>query len=88
MEVTVESNTPSPSRGFRRSPLLRRFGSVVLGGFVVGYLVVITISWVSAPISPRRLGVLATLWVIGLIAIFLLVRGYRHAGNGGRKDVL
>jgi hypothetical protein len=83
----VKSNIEPSPRGFRRSPRLRRFGSVALGAFVVGYLVVITASWVGAPISPRRLGLLVTLWVLGLVAVGLLVRGYRQADRG-RNDIL
>ena len=79
-EVFVESNAPpSSARGFRGSPRLRRFGSVVLGGFVIGYLMIITRAWTVGSISPWRLGVLVALWVVGLSAVVLLIRGYRHA---------
>jgi hypothetical protein len=83
----VKLNTAPSSRGFRNSPRLRKFGILVLGTFVVAYLVVITASWAGALASPRRLGILVALWAIGLLALVLLIRGYRQA-TGGRKGVL
>jgi hypothetical protein len=83
----VKLNTAPSPRGYRSSPRLRKIGIVVLGAFVVGYLVVITSSWSGALVSPRRLSIVLALWAIGVLALILLVRGYRQAA-GGRKDVL
>jgi hypothetical protein len=83
----VKLNTAPSPRGFRSSPRLRKIGILVLGAFVVGYLVVITSSWAGALVSPRRLSILLALWAIGVLALILLVRGYRQTA-GGRKDVL
>jgi hypothetical protein len=59
---------------------------MALAAFVVVYLILITASWADELASPRRLGVLVALWCIGLIALILLIRAYRHAA-GGRKDI-
>jgi hypothetical protein len=74
-EVTVKSDSASLLRWLRGSTRQARFGIHMLGAFVVGYLAVITASWAGAPVLTRRLGMLITLWVIGLIVVALLVRG-------------
>jgi hypothetical protein len=57
-----------------------------LAAFIVVYLILITASWADELASPRRFSVLLALWCLGLLALFLLVRAYRHAA-GDRKDV-
>jgi len=49
--------------------------------FIVGNLIVISISWLQESRSPRHVGVLVVLWVLGILALTILMRGY---GTGRR----
>jgi hypothetical protein len=50
----------------------------MLSALIVLYLVLVTASWKEQMTSPHRLGVLIALWAVGLIALSILVRGYRR----------
>ena len=74
MNVTKAS---SP-KAFRGSPLARVWGSSVLGIIVLTYLILITYSQLGEFASrvALRLGII---WIVGLIALGILVRGWRKA---------
>lgn len=77
----MNSDAATTTRRFRGSPRIRRVGAIILGALVAAYLVLITDSWVDQLVSPRRIGLLIALWVLGLTALVLLTRAYRHAGS-------
>jgi len=63
---------------FRGSRTARRLGAVILAMFVLGYLVGITY-WRLEDLSfPRSLVVLSALWAVGILALVLLARAWRH----------
>lgn len=66
------------STGFRGSRTARRIGAVVLALFVLAYLAGITY-WRLEDLSVHKsLLVLSTLWAIGIVALVLLARAWRH----------
>ena len=69
----------TPTR--RGSARLQRVGVVLLAGFIVLYLAVITFALHSDLSRRAPLMVLVGSWLVGLVALFLLVRGYRAAGH-------
>jgi uncharacterized membrane protein YhaH (DUF805 family) len=63
---------------FRGSRTARGIATVVLGLFVLGYLVGITY-WRLEDLSVRgSLALLSALWAIGIVALVLLARAWRH----------
>jgi hypothetical protein len=86
VEVSVSLHSETAPRGVRGSKRLRRLGAGALAAFIVVYLILITASWADQLASPRRLGMLLALWGLGLIALVLLVRVYRHAADGRGGD--
>ena len=77
----MNSDAPTTTSRFHGSPRMRRVGAIILGAFVAAYLVLITDSWADQLTTPRRIGLLVALWVLGLTALVLLARAYRHAGR-------
>ena len=73
----MNASSAAKASRLRASPLMR-LGVLVLSTFVVAYLTVISASWLQEPHSPRRAAILATLWVLGIVALTLLIRGYRR----------
>jgi hypothetical protein len=66
------------SARFRGSRTARRIGAVVLALFVLGYLVGITYWRLEDPSAQGSLAVLSALWTIGIVALVLLARAWRH----------
>ena len=63
---------------FRGSRTARGIAAVVLGLFVLGYLVGITY-WRLEDLSIQgSLAMLSALWAIGIVALVLLARAWRH----------
>ena len=65
------------SQRFRGSPLALRIGSTILGLFVLGYLLVISISRLQGPTTPHVYIVLGCLWVLAIGALLLLAKAWR-----------
>jgi len=63
---------------FRGSLAARRVGAILLGLFVLGYLIGITYWRFGELSSQRSLLVLGGLWVVGIIALALLARAWRR----------
>ncbi|MDQ2925280.1 MAG: hypothetical protein M3R43_06975 [Acidobacteriota bacterium] len=66
-----------PTR-FRGSPLARVLGATLLGIIVLAYLILITLSQ-RGEFSTRAAVRLGIIWIIGLVALGLLARGWRKA---------
>ena len=64
--------------GFRGSRTARRTGAVLLALFVLGYLIGITFWRFEELSSQRSVAVLGLLWSVGILALVLLVRAWRH----------
>ena len=65
-------------KGFRGSPLARVLGSTLLAIIVLAYLIIFTYSRLDE-LSSRVAVRLGIVWVVGLVALGLLVRGWRKA---------
>lgn len=63
---------------FRGSQTARRIGVVVLALFVLGYLVGITYWRLTDLDFQKSLVLLSALWAIGIVALVLLARAWRH----------
>jgi hypothetical protein len=63
-----------------RFTLSRRFGAAIFAVMIVVYLVGITYSYSGRLDSTRHVVQLAILWCLGILALILLVRLWRHAG--------
>jgi hypothetical protein len=61
-------------------------GASALAAIIVVYLILITASWADELASLRRLSLLLALWGLGLLALVLLVRAYRHAAGDQGGD--
>lgn len=68
----------------RSSGTLRRIRIAALGLLVVIYLSLITVSYVGQLQSSKRIFILGFLWLLGLVAIALLVRAWRHLTSSAR----
>jgi len=69
--------------GFR-SPLARRLGSAVLAALIIAYLAIITYSFLDQFNSTTNVAILVILWGLGVLALVLLIRSWRHAGTNSR----
>ena len=63
---------------FRGSPLARVLGSTLLGIIILAYLIIITFSQLEE-FSNRVAVRLGFIWIVGLVALGLLARGWRKA---------
>lgn len=63
---------------FRGSPLARVLGSTLLGIIILAYPIIITFSQLEE-FSNRVAVRLGFIWIVGLVALGLLARGWRKA---------
>lgn len=73
--MNILSNTSKPDG----SRAMCRAGILVLGLLVTTYLAAVTFSLVDQLNSPRRVAIFFFLWLLGLVALVLLVRAWRHS---------
>ena len=62
-----------------RSPRMRRIGSGVLAAMIIAYLAIIAYFLSDELDSTRHVVAFATLWILGVVALVLLARSWRHA---------
>jgi hypothetical protein len=74
----VESVPSRKLKQVRSSPRARRIGIVLLGTIVAGYLWIVSIASADRLDSPKHVGIFIILWLLGLTALGLLVRGWRE----------
>ncbi len=69
----IDSNNKS-----RGSKNWRPVGVISMALIVIAYLAATTVSLVGELDSPKRIVILTVLWLLGLTALALLVRAWRH----------
>jgi len=62
-----------------RSPRARRMGSGALAAIIIAYLAIITYSLYDRLNSTQHIVRFAILWCLGIVALVLLMRSWRHA---------
>lgn len=77
----MHTSTESPTRRFRGSLIARRIGSAALSVMILTYLLLISVSRFGDLHSPRDYVVLGSLWLLALIALWLLARAWRADGR-------
>jgi hypothetical protein len=77
MRNNMNADFTSKVGSFRELPLVRRIGIAVLGAMIVAYLATISFSFAGRLQSTRIVVILVLSWGLGIVALTLLVRGYR-----------
>lgn len=77
-------STTSRSPRLRNSMRLRTIAVSTLAVLILAYLIAITIAWADQLFVGQRLAIFAILWTLGILALLLLIRAYRHFIQGRR----